>query len=413
MLDIDVQPSVATNEAGLGSTTEIIDCIKQARVLKPAMHAAREVMEVLLPEMRTEIAAMSAKELSLRLRDAADCDLVALTDGGNGCALVTTDGAVTVPIVRQVDVIDATGAGDAFLGGLVAFLYHEGVPTTDAELLRAGQLANATGAACCLAIGGLPTESSAAELADLLSGSSAVDYANRIVPLGGAISEAIDGPVVAGFSASIVNDAVTLSGLAESCDLTAADAVVSALQACTGRVLVTGLGKSGVVARRLAVSLASTGTPAHFVHAAEWSHGDLGACLEGDVVVAVSHSGKTAECVAAMDHFKARSATVVSVTSAADSPMAKKSDISLTYSIPADMGNYPTHRTHAACAVHLLSWLTTLCTTAEPVGGAPTTSVVAQESIANALISELILRRGFTAKDFKLNHPGGALGGAV
>eukprot|EP00037_Helgoeca_nana_P015689 m.146868 g.146868 ORF g.146868 m.146868 type:complete len:581 (+) comp23126_c1_seq6:1356-3098(+) len=384
VLDIDVQPSVATNEAGLGSTSEIIDCIKQARVLKPAMHAAREVVGILMPEIRTEIASMPADELGKRMRDAADCDLVALTDGGNGCALVTADLAITVPTGCHIDVIDATGAGDAFLGGLIAGIYNEGLPVNEIDLLRLGQLANATGAACCLAIGGLPTTQSAAQLTSLLAESTALDFSDCIVPLGSGGVSAIG--MLAGFQASLANDSATLSALADSFDLDAVEKTVTTLLTCRGRVLVTGLGKSGVVAQRLAASLTSTGTAAHFVHAAEWSHGDLGVCRDGDVVVALSHSGKTPECVSAMAHIKARGTSVVAITSDNASPMAKQSDVSLTYTIPADM---------------------------EPVGGAPTTSVVAQESIVNALVVELILRRGFTAKDFKHNHPGGALGGAV
>jgi D-arabinose 5-phosphate isomerase GutQ len=336
VLDIDVQPSVATNEAGLGSTSEIIDCIKQARVLKPAMHAAREVVGILMPEIRTEIASMPADELGKRMRDAADCDLVALTDGGNGCALVTADLAITVPTGCHIDVIDATGAGDAFLGGLIAGIYNEGLPVNEIDLLRLGQLANATGAACCLAIGGLPTTQSAAQLTSLLAESTALDFSDCIVPLGGGGVSAIG--MLAGFQASLANDSATLSALADSFDLDAVEKTVTTLLTCRGRVLVTGLGKSGVVAQRLAASLTSTGTAAHFVHAAEWSHGDLGVCRDGDVVVALSHSGKTPECVSAMAHIKARGTSVVAITSDNASPMAKQSDVSLTYTIPADMG---------------------------------------------------------------------------
>lgn len=346
VLDIDVQPSVATNEAGLGSTTDIIDCVKQARVLKPAKHAAQELMEILAPEIRTELASMSAGELSRRLRDAAECDLVALTDGGNGCALVTADADVTVPVVSQITVTDATGAGDAFLGGLVAGIYFEGLPKDKTAMLRLGELANATGAACCQAIGGLPTDSSAEVLAGLLSGTTAAAYSDHILPLGADISASVTDSeedtasdyVLAGFTSALANDSATLGQLAGTVNLSAVEKAMTTILGSSGRVLTTGLGKSGMVARRLAVSLASTGTPAHYVHASEWGHGDLGNCQENDVIIALSHSGTTIECVDAIPRLRARDATVISITSDADSAMARASDIAINYKTPTGMG---------------------------------------------------------------------------
>ena len=128
----------------------------------------QQVLAVLLPEMRTEIAHMSAEDVCRRLRDLSNSRLVALTDGSNGSVFASADTSVVVPIVKRVKVVDATGAGDAFLGGLVAGMYHEGVPSTADELMRMGQLANATGAACVQVLGGLPTETTAATLTSLL-----------------------------------------------------------------------------------------------------------------------------------------------------------------------------------------------------------------------------------------------------
>lgn len=145
----------------------------------------------------------------------------------------------------------------------------------------------------------------------------------------------------------------------------------------------TGLGKSGVVAHRMAVSLASTGTPAHFVHASEWVHGDLGVCCPGDVVVAISHSGRTAECTQAATHFFARGVPLLSIVGKPGSPMENSSIATIQYSIPGGL---------------------------EPVGGAPTASVVVQEMVVNAVVSELISQRRFSEGDFKFNHPGGSLG---
>ena len=173
----------------------------------------------------------------------------------------------------------------------------------------------------------------------------------------------------------------------------AASDFVDAIAECKGRILVTGIGKSGCVGRRMSVSLMSTGTPAHFVHAAEWVHGDLGCALTGDVVVCLSHSGGTSELVHAMGHIQQRDPApkILSIIGAADeagtprdSKLGALSDATLSYPISLVQP--------------------------EPVGGAPTSSVVAQEMMVNAVVCELIARREFGVSDFAVNHPGGSLG---
>eukprot|EP00040_Diaphanoeca_grandis_P023648 m.128934 g.128934 ORF g.128934 m.128934 type:complete len:274 (-) comp29362_c0_seq1:99-920(-) len=189
--------------------------------------------------------------------------------------------------------------------------------------------------------------------------------------------------VPSAFTDSLAKDAASIALTQDTLDLPAISDFVDLIQACTGRVLLSGLGKSGMVARRMSVSLTSIGTPAHFVHAAEWGHGDLGACQKGDVVILFSHSGETAECVGAIDHFQVRGAAVLSITSGGMSTMARRSNARIIYSIPP---------------------------MSEPSGGVPTASVVMQEAMVNGVINELISRTQFTPKDFKFNHPGGSLG---
>ena len=160
-----------------------------------------------------------------------------------------------------------------------------------------------------------------------------------------------------------------------------------------GRVLVSGVGKSGAVAQRLAASLTSTGTPAHFVHAAEWAHGDLGSARPGDVALFFSHSGGTAECVGAARALAARGgvavAAIVGDGAGGDaSALGAASDVCVAY--PLDAGRF-----------------------AEPLGLVPTSSVVLQEVVANALVSALVARRGFGREAFARNHPGGAIGKAL
>jgi arabinose-5-phosphate isomerase len=150
-----------------------------------------------------------------------------------------------------------------------------------------------------------------------------------------------------------------------------------------GRVIVTGVGKSGHVARKIAATLASTGQPAFFVHAAEASHGDLGMVQNNDVVVAVSWSGETAELAAIITYAKRFAISLIAITADSDSALGREADICL---------NLP--NTQEAC----------------PNGLAPTTSTTMQLVLGDALAIALLEAKGFTARDFRIFHPGGKLG---
>ena len=157
VLDVDVQPSVAVEEALLGTLDELTECVMMADVLKPAKHAAQELLAHLDPSLREDAYNMTSEDLALRLREVTGSKLVALTSGSEGCVMATETELLTVPPFHLDAVTDATGAGDAFLGGLLAGLYHEnGVPETTDGLQKLGELANATGAACCQVLGALP-----------------------------------------------------------------------------------------------------------------------------------------------------------------------------------------------------------------------------------------------------------------
>jgi arabinose-5-phosphate isomerase len=150
-----------------------------------------------------------------------------------------------------------------------------------------------------------------------------------------------------------------------------------------GRVVVTGIGKSGHVGRKIAATLASTGTPALFVHPAEASHGDLGMVVPGDAVLALSNSGETAELADLVAHSRRFGIPLIGITARPDSALAKASDVALI--LPASP---------EAC----------------PMGLAPTTSTTMQIALGDALAVALLTRRGFTASDFRQFHPGGKLG---
>jgi arabinose-5-phosphate isomerase len=152
---------------------------------------------------------------------------------------------------------------------------------------------------------------------------------------------------------------------------------------CRGRVVVTGIGKSGHIARKIAATLASTGTPAFFVHAAEASHGDLGMITKDDVIMALSWSGETAELKDLTDYSRRFRIGLIAVTAAADSTLARAADVVLV--LP---------QAREACPHNL----------------APTTSTLMQAALGDALAVALLESRGFTAVDFGMFHPGGRLG---
>lgn len=155
------------------------------------------------------------------------------------------------------------------------------------------------------------------------------------------------------------------------------------LLACRGRVVVVGMGKSGHIGNKIAATLASTGTPAFFVHPAEASHGDMGMITRDDVVLALSNSGSTAEIVTLLPLIKRLGITLISMTGNPDSPLAIAAEANLDARVA-----------HEACPLNL----------------APTSSTTVSLVLGDALAVALLEARGFTAEDFAFSHPGGALG---
>jgi arabinose-5-phosphate isomerase len=153
--------------------------------------------------------------------------------------------------------------------------------------------------------------------------------------------------------------------------------------ACQGRVVVTGMGKSGHIARKIAATLASTGTAAFFMHPAEASHGDLGMITRGDVVLALSNSGETPEIVLLLAHLKRLAVPLITLTGAPGSTLGRGAAVTLDVSVPEE-----------ACPLNL----------------APTASTTATLAMGDALAVALLEARGFTKQDFALAHPGGTLG---
>ena len=161
------------------------------------------------------------------------------------------------------------------------------------------------------------------------------------------------------------------------------EGAVRAILACTGKVVVTGMGKSGLIGKKIAATLASTGTPAFFLHPGEAYHGDLGMISKEDIVLAISYSGETDEVLKIVPFIHNNGNRLISMTGNPASTLAIHSDIHLDVSVD-----------HEACILHL----------------APTTSTTAQIAMGDALAVSLMQMRGFTSVDFARLHPGGSLG---
>jgi arabinose-5-phosphate isomerase len=158
---------------------------------------------------------------------------------------------------------------------------------------------------------------------------------------------------------------------------------VALMEACRGRVVVSGIGKSGHIARKIAATLASTGTPALFLHPAEAAHGDLGMVTAQDVLIAISYSGESSELAVVIPAVKRMGVPVIAMTGKPDSRLAQAADVHLDVSVEKE-----------ACPLNL----------------APTASTTVTLALGDALAVALLELRGFKSEDFALSHPGGALG---
>lgn len=161
------------------------------------------------------------------------------------------------------------------------------------------------------------------------------------------------------------------------------DKAINILYACKGRVIVTGMGKSGLIGKKIAATLSSTGTPSYFLHPAESTHGDSGIITRDDVIIAISNSGETQELLNLLPLIKRFGTPMIALTGGLNSTLARTSDVTLDISVEKE-----------AC----------------PLNKAPTASTTATLAMGDALAVCLLEKRGFTEEDFLIFHPGGALG---
>ena len=177
-------------------------------------------------------------------------------------------------------------------------------------------------------------------------------------------------------------EAEALVAMADRID-TAFERAIDLISDSPGRVIVCGMGKSGLIGQKIASTMASTGTPAFFLHPAEGIHGDLGMIMTGDVVIAISNSGETEEMLRILPSIKRLGAHLIALSGNPASNLARSSDVFLDVSVREE-----------AC----------------PLGLAPTASTTATLAMGDALAVALLVKRGFRAEDFALFHPGGSLG---
>lgn len=161
------------------------------------------------------------------------------------------------------------------------------------------------------------------------------------------------------------------------------DRAVEYLRACSGRVIVTGMGKSGIISRKIAATLSSTGTAAYFLHPAEAIHGDLGVVRSDDVVLALSYSGETGEILRLLEAIRRLGARLIAITGAPASTLAQAADVTIDCSVAEE-----------ACPLNLV----------------PTASTTAALAVGDALAMALLVEKGFRQEDFANLHPGGKLG---
>ena len=190
---------------------------------------------------------------------------------------------------------------------------------------------------------------------------------------------------LAAATSALNTEIAALSNFAKTLEANLKPALEIVLE-CKGHVVVTGLGKSGLVGAKIAATLSSTGTPSFFLHSADALHGDSGALTPGDVLVAISNSGETAEVTAIAKMAKSWGNSVIAITKNSNSSLASNADTVISIAFDKE---------------------------SDPLNLAPTTSTTLTIALGDALASALMVHRGFTAQDFGKRHPGGALGKAT
>ena len=364
VVDLDLPPSEAL-ALGLGDEATLFAVLSAADLLKPSRSAAHEL---------ASRAGADPGELARDLRKRFGCGAVIVTDGEAGCAIDARDFSGFVP-ARPVKAQDTTGAGDAFLGGVLVAL-HQGLGWE-----AAGRLGNACGAACVERLGAFPDDAAAARarVQELYGGALPMPSLRGTA----AAAHSSDAAEALGVLDVAVEELARLRGRIDPQSFDRALSLVREVLARGGRVHVTGVGKPEHVAHYAASLLASTGTPATFLHATEAIHGSAGQIVAGDVVIAISNSGETLELRQTVEAARGMGAKILAVTGAPRSWLAAKSDVWLDAGVAREGGG---------------------------LGLAPRASVAAEILVLAAFAAALERGCDFTHSEYARRHPAGALG---
>ena len=367
VLDVDVPPSDAC--ATLGTSRELERALTLATILKPAKAAAREL-----------VGRGDALRMAAAMRKRYGSEAVVITDGAEGCAIAADDVALRIPAYR-VRAVDSTGAGDAFLGAMLAGLRWK------LKWPEVGKLANAAGAVCVSRFGAFPA---GFELKDqILAKYDGQIPARRATAFAPAEKKKTANQFEAELDKFLdlcIDELKLLRQRVELNSIWSAVEMIRDAESTAGRVHVTGAGKPEHVARYVASLLCSIGTPATFLHATETLHGSLGQVHKNDVVIAISNSGDTEETCAACKAIKEHGAKVIAVTGKPSSRLAREADLVLHAPVEREGG---------------------------VLGLAPRISVLAQIYVLATLSVALEAARGVTVAEYSKWHQAGMLGQAA
>jgi len=369
-LDLDIAPSQACGTQALGTRAELKAVLSAATWVKTGTEAARELCGE--AGLTDDLAAL-ARSLHKALGKPKG-SWVAITGGARGCGLADGRQALAIPACKGVKAKDSTGAGDAFMGGLIAGTAF------GLGLYDLGALANACGAACVEKFGACADPGSSRQrVLKLYKGRAFKAPAFLPAPPAEEASSWAGGR----FAQACVEELAALSLAFQPGPVLEARDLILAARRAGHSLHLTGIGKSEYVARYLAASLSSTGTPAFFLHGTETLHGSAGQVRQGDVVIAISNSGETVELKAAVSLLKAQGAQIIGVTGRPASWLAKQSRVALNSGVRRE---------------------------GDALGMAPRASVLAQMLVLQALAVELQAAQRLDKAAFKRWHPGGSLG---
>ncbi len=368
VLDVDLPASEAVPM--LGTRAELERALRLATILKPAKAAAASLAGTKSRDPLTQARAIRAKYKNRA---------VIITLGDQGSVLAARDSAIRTPAFA-VEQLDSTGAGDAFLGGLLAAM-RWGFPWD-----KAAKLANAAGAVCVTQLGAFPESFELRGAIEKLYGEplpAPRAAASEMLPPSPAEQARREVRELDHFFADSLEELATLNRALDLDAIGRAVEMIRAAQARGGRVHVTGVGKPEHVARYAASLFCSVGTPATFLHATETLHGSLGQVHPHDVVIAISNSGNTSELTTAAAAIKDQGADIIAVTGNRESDLARLADLVMYAPVRREGGG---------------------------LGLAPRISVLAEVFVLAGLSVALEVARGLTVEEYSRFHPAGALG---